>query len=74
VKKTLVRRGQTRKIWFSLNEDILSTYKDTSEKMVIEDYILEKIPDLKQQSTPQKLDKNLVKILEKLVEKEESQQ
>ncbi|XP_067216843.1 uncharacterized protein [Linepithema humile] len=53
-------------------------YKDTSGNMVIEDYILEEIPNLKeqqqQQSTPQKLDENLIKILEKLVEKKESQQ
>ncbi|XP_029162652.1 uncharacterized protein LOC114934183 [Nylanderia fulva] len=79
VKKTLVRRGQTRKVWFSLDKTTLSIYKDTSGNMVIEDYILEEIPDLKeqqqqQQSTPQKLDENLIKILEKLVEKEGSQQ
>lgn len=73
VSTTLKKRGQIRNVWFTLNDRVLSNYKDESGNMAMGDYLLEEIqtPNIQQEQNEPKitqLDENLIKILEKLSE------
>lgn len=74
VVNTLKKRGQCRNVWVTLNDDIRRLYKDESGNMVMKDYLLEEISTLEQtaQNTSEKqVDETLMKLLEKLCEREE---
>lgn len=50
VKKTLTRRGATRRVWISLNEDILRIYKDEDGNIQFKDFLLEQIENIQTES------------------------
>lgn len=76
VTKTLQKRGQCRNVWIRLDDEILKLYKDESENMAIKDFLLQDIP-ISEQNKPstapaKQVDETLMKLLEKLCEKEET--
>ena len=68
IKTTLTRRHQTRKIWITLTEELKNTYMDQDGNMQFKDYFLEEITEKTENASV--LDESLVKILEKLSEKD----
>ncbi|GBP00377.1 hypothetical protein EVAR_942_1 [Eumeta japonica] len=66
IKKTLQKRGHTRKVWISLPCDILLLYKDNVGNMVFNDYLLQEMTQVTSQSIT---DGKLLEILEKLSDK-----
>lgn len=67
---TLKKRGQSRSVWFNLNDEDERDYIDESGNAAMGEYLLEElqIPQRQEEHQVTKLDENLVKILEKLVE------
>ncbi|CAK1542647.1 unnamed protein product [Leptosia nina] len=73
VKKSLIKRNQTRRIWISLTEEISKTYLDEEENLQFQDVYLEEISDQPSSVEPKPLGSNqkLEKLLEKLLEEKE---
>ena len=74
VAKTLQTRGNCRNVWIRLDDEILKLYRDESGNMAIKDFLLQDI-STSEQNTPstsaKQVDETLMKLLEKLCEKEE---
>jgi len=71
VAKTLQKRGQRRNVWIKLDDKILKLYKDESGNMAINDFLLQDISIGEQNTSSTSANETLVKLLEKLCEKEE---
>jgi len=71
VAKTFQKRGQCRNVWIRLDNKILKLYKDESGNMTINDFLLQDISVGEQNTSSISENEILVKLLEKLCEKEE---
>lgn len=65
IKRTLQRRGHSRKVWISMPSDVLELYKDNTGNIMFNDYLLQELTQTSQSTT----DGKLLEILEKLSDK-----
>ncbi|KAL0849699.1 hypothetical protein ABMA28_011663 [Loxostege sticticalis] len=70
IKRSLVKRHQTRKIWITLTDEISKTYLDEDQNLQFDDIYLEEVSNEKSNVESVRSDSNntLEKLLEKMLE------